>query len=247
MGHSFNLMHTHETCCTYGDGCADTIPDNASWTKDQLSQNNFGATYANLTADQKAKVDLVYNNVMSYHVDEPQLRFSPCQMDRESAQGYTDRNWLLAKKPIYVRNTFSGSSDGSFTNPYTGLQDALNAGGLSNSVLVLQQGSYHMSQDNINADVELVTRSGASSVNHPGVQLWKLPVDLANSKTPEVGRTVKAAQDEDTSARNLAREAESKITKAATREEKAAIQADTEAGIKLHKTNARTMLEQAEK
>jgi len=65
LGHSLNLMHTHETCCTNQDECADTISDNSGWSKDQIAQNNFGCTYANCNASQQAQVDLVFNNVMS--------------------------------------------------------------------------------------------------------------------------------------------------------------------------------------
>ena len=130
LGHSLNLMHTHETCCTNGDECADTLPDNQNWTKDQIAQNNFGTTFANLTPAQQDQVNMTYNNVMSYHVDEPQRRLSPCQMNRISTQGYTDRNWLLTKIPVYVNNGYGGSSQtGSFSTPYKTFQGAWTPGG----------------------------------------------------------------------------------------------------------------------
>jgi hypothetical protein len=246
MGHTMNLMHTHETCCTNQDECSDTIQDNDSWTKDQVAQNNFGTTYNNLNASQKGQVDLVYNNFMSYHTDEPQLLISPCQMDRVSAQGYVDRNTHLTKVPVYVNKWFSGLiSFGSFTNPYKSLQDALNAGGLTDKVLVFQEGAYTTTQEYIDGNMEMVTRTGTSAIDKNGVQLWRLPVDLAKSKTPAVAKAVKSAQDKDTSARRIRREARVQADKAATETEKAGIRADADAKAALNEADAMKLLVEA--
>jgi hypothetical protein len=249
IGHNLNLMHTHEPCCTNQDECSDTITDNSGWTKDQVAQNNFGATYANLNASQKNQVDLVYNNVMSYHTDEPQLRLSTCQRGRVSTQNYTDRSWMLGRTPIHVNKfaPFCGIlQNGSFSFPYCTLQSALNAGGLNNGVLVLEQGAYTMTQETINANVEIVTRSGASTVDR-GVQLWILPVDLASSTNPAVAGAVKAAQDEDTAERTILREALTLAEKAAGPEEKSVIRAETEVRAGIHRANAIKMLHEAER
>lgn len=243
MGHSLNLAHTHAD-----DGCADTIPDNRYWTRDQISQNSYSCNYANCTAAQKDAVDLVFNNVMSYHVGEPQPRLSQCQMNRISSQAYTDRNWMLSKTPVYVdKNKFVVFQFGTFDLPYTSLQGALNAGGLDNKVLVLQQGAYTMSQEIINSAVDIVTRTGPSSIDRQGARSYVLPVDLENSKHPGVRSAVRSTQDEDTMARKIAHDAENQEKKAAKREEKSAIRAAAVAKQKIHKDNAMKSLLEAEK
>jgi hypothetical protein len=251
MGHSLNLMHTHEPCCTNQDECADTITDNASWTKDQVAQNNFGNTYNNLTAGQKNQVDLVYNNVMSYHVDEPQLRLSYCQMGRCSATGYDDRTWLLSKNPIHVNRYVTGIlctlfSNGSFAFPFCDLQSALTAGGLNNGVLVLEQGAYTMTQETINANVEIVTRAGGSTISR-GVELWDRPVDLDNSSNPDVRRAIKAAQDDDTAVRAIERQAKERAEKVTAGPEKSAIMDEAQQQAAPLREKAVLMLQEAEK
>jgi hypothetical protein len=247
LGHSMNLMHTHETCCSLADECADTITDNKNWTKDQVSQANFGASYANLTQAQKNKVNMVWNNIMSYHVDEPQVIITPCQMNRVSTQGYTDRNRLLSQLPIYVNSGYIGSSPaGSFTDPYKNVQDALPVAALlPGAALVIQSGNYTVTQSGVSSITDIVTRSGSSVIDH-GFQAWKLPVDLENSSVPEVRKTVKVAQDEDTASRGIERAAEERAEKAASLTEKAAIRSEAEKLAKPHREKARQMLEEAE-
>ena len=203
LGHSVNLLHTHETCCTNGDKCADTLTDDPGWDKDALSFQNFGVIYSGLSASQKDQVDRTFNNVMSYHTSEEQRRLTVCQMNRISTQADSDRSWLLAKKPIYI-NKYAGSlfQSGRFGFPYNSLQGALSAGNLNNSVLIMQNGSYTMSQTDINANVELLSRSGSSSVDR-GAQLYTLPVNLQNSSNAQVRAAVIAAQREDSRARKI--------------------------------------------
>ncbi|MBI5193120.1 MAG: hypothetical protein HZA08_06725 [Nitrospirae bacterium] len=248
MGHSLNLMHTHEGGGS--DGCSDTLSDNSGWTKDQMSQNNFGTTFANLTAGQQDQVNMTYNNIMSYHTDEPQRRISPCQMDRVSSQGYADRWRLYTRIPIYV-NRFAPWAwliqDGSFVFPYENFQNALNAGGYSSMAFVLQQGSFNVNLGaTINTNVEIITRSGPSAVYAPGVQLYTLPVDLANSSNPQVSAAVSAAQSEDTSARMVIKNAEPAASLAATPEAKGAIIIDAQKVSAQHLINAMTHLQNAE-
>jgi len=234
IGHSLNLLHTHEG--GGADGCADTISDNSSWTKDQLAYNNFGCLYASCTAAQQAQVDLVFNNVMSYHTSEPQLRLSPCQMDRISTQGENDRWWLLAKMPVYVNSGYGGFFQfGTFTAPYKTLQAAVDAG-LAGKVLVLQNGYYTVSTA-ISDNTTIVTRSGPSTIDR-GVLLYSLPVDLEKSATPEVRRAARAVQLEDKAARQVVKAAEQAAEAAATAAERASIFADAEAKKKQHEANA---------
>ncbi len=243
IGHSLNLLHTHEG--GGADGCADTISDDSSWTRDQLASNNFGCVYAACTAAQQAQVDLVFNNVMSYHTSEPQLRISPCQMDRVSTQGDSDRGWLLAKIPVYVNSGYTGLFQfGRFTMPYKTLQSAVDAG-LSGNVLVLQNGYYTVSTA-ISDNTTIVTRSAPSTVDR-GVLLYSLPVDLEKSGTPEVRRAVKAVQLEDNAARRAIKAAKQAAKSAATAKERALIIADAEAQRKQHETNAVQYLLNAEK
>ena len=191
IGHSVNLMHTHEG--GGDDGCADTIADNSKWNLNQLSQNNFGCLYTNCTASQKAAVDLVWFNVMSYHPARDRL--SPCQMSRESKQADHDRNWLLTKLPIYVRSGWTGSQQGFYARPYSTLQAAVDAGGLSGKVIVLEQGSYNLNTP-INADVEMITRSGTSTVSAPDMPLYTLPV-LEQSESPGVRAAIESVKKAD--------------------------------------------------
>ncbi|MDD5435270.1 MAG: M43 family zinc metalloprotease, partial [Nitrospira sp.] len=249
MGHSLNLLHTHEGGGS--DGCSDTLSDDSSWTtKDQMAQNNFGTTFANLTAGQQDQVNMTWNNIMSYHTDEPQRRISPCQMDRASSQGYGDRWRLYTRIPIYVnRNAplWWWIQDGSFVFPYENLQNALNAGGYSSMAFVLQQGSFNVNiGSTINTNVELITRSGASEVHAPGVQKYTLPVDLTNSANPQVSSAVRAAQGEDSNARAAVRDAEAAAASAAGPREKAAILSNAGAISRQHSNNAINHLLNAE-
>lgn len=248
LGHSLYLMHTHETCCTSGDECADTIVDNESWSRDDIAQNNYGCNYTDCTSAQQAAVDLAYNNVMSYHVDEPQNRLSGCQKDRVSSEADLDRGWLLTKDPIYVDADAIQwpLENGRWTWPYNTLQEAVDAGELSGKVLVLEQGNYTL-ETTINTDVEIVTRSGPSYVEPPGAQHYKLPVDLENSYNAEVRQAIIEVQENDKAARQALKAA----AKAARNIEKAAdkrriLAAGQEKYRKL-KDNAHVQLLKAEK
>jgi hypothetical protein len=239
IGHSLELMHTHETCCTNGDECSDTITDDAAWSRDDVAQNNFGCLYADCSASQQASVDMVFNNVMSYHIGEARTRLSPCQMNRISAQADTDRNWLLSRMPVYVdSNRFFMIQTGTFLFPYWTLQDAYNAGGFANKVLVLQQGAYTIPQLAGNGPHEIVTRSGPSSISRPDVPPYMLPVNLGDSKHPQVRSAIRAVQDEDRSARQLFREAEKAEKNAVRAEDKAAIRAEAKVKGKIHHDKA---------
>jgi hypothetical protein len=242
LGHSLNLRHTHEA---YGDLCADTIQDDKSWTRDQIAQNNFGKSYANLTAAEQDQVNLVYNNVMSYHLNEPQLRFSACQKDRMSSQADDNRGWLLSREPLYVYSANSGTQSGRFQTPYQTLQSAMDAG-LSGKVVVLEQGSYPVSTA-ISNDTIICTRTGPSTVNKQGAQLYELPVDLENSKNPEVSRAIRAVQEEDTTVRNIMRKAKEEAQKVQNVKQRATIMAESEAKQEVHSRNAMNYLAEAER
>ena len=107
IGHIMNLFHTHQSG---GDACADTLPDNKDWTnRDQVAQNSYGLNYNQLNAAQQQLVDNTWGNLMSYHSGDTRYMVTSDQANRESAQGYADRNWLLWKTPVYVKIGADGS------------------------------------------------------------------------------------------------------------------------------------------
>ncbi|GMQ83770.1 MAG: hypothetical protein BMS9Abin06_0510 [Gammaproteobacteria bacterium] len=247
LGHSVNLMHTHETCCTNGDECADTLADDPGYDKDALSFVNFGAIYSGLTSSQKNQVDLTFNNIMSYHTSEEQRRLTNCQMDRVSIQADSDRSWLLSKNPIYINKNYSGIFQfGRYLFPHKNIQSALDAGSLNNGVLVLQQGTHTMIQDTINANVELLSRSGPSTLNR-GVQLYKLPVDLHKSQNPMVKSAVVAAQREDRIARKIMHNARKSARLTTDIENRDRLFAKAKTDQKKYQDNAIKLLLKAEK
>lgn len=245
LGHSLNLMHTHEPCCTNQDECADTISDNSSWTRDQISSNNYGAAYAALTPAQQDQVDLVFNNVMSYHTSEPQLRISGCQMDRVSTQGDGDRGWLLSRDPVYVDNTYTGGiENGRFPTPFKTVQGAVSSG-LENETLVLEQGVYDEPVSSLNGDNTLVVpRSGTAKVGN-GALKYSLPTDLENSETAEVRRGARDAASEDNAARKALKDMK-KVQKAPFGADTGAGRAEAAAISRLHRQNAIDHLKGAE-
>jgi hypothetical protein len=250
LGHSLNLLHTHQSG---GDGCSDTVGDNSSWTKNQIAQNAFGKNYDDCTASEKDQVDLVYNNVMSYHTSEPQLRFSACQLDRVSTQGDSDRAWLLYRQPVYVDSGYGGAWEfGRFTMPFKTIQAAI-TGGITNSTVVLQDGTYADPTDVIDDSSYMVTRSGTSTVQ--GCLLFTLPTDLENSKNPQVSNAIKAVQSADNAARRVVREAQEAASNVVTTIEAgtdeadpqiASIMANAEEAKRLHEESAIGHLLEAE-
>ncbi len=243
LGHSLNLWHTHSTSET----CTDTISDNRNWTKDQLAFNNYSCNYADCTSSQQNAVNMVFNNVMSYHVSEPQDKISSCQMGRVSSQGDSDRAWMLTKQPAYVKSGSAGPFYfGRYIFPFSTIQQAVNAGGLDNKVIVLQQGTYPFAGE-INANVELVTRSGTSYGVPPGAQHFILPVELENSQTPAVSAAIISVQQEDKAARKAIKDAEKAVKKLTRQEEKDAVMTTAKAQKKRHFDNGFTFLEKAEK
>jgi len=238
-------MHTHEPCCTNQDECTDTIQDNSSWTKDQVAFNNFGCLYTNCSASQRAQVDLVFNNVMSYHVSEQQVLLSGCQRDRVSTQGDSDHSWLLSKVPVYVDSSYGGFIKlGRFTFPYSDLQSAVNKG-VANSVVVLQNGNYQLMSP-LTINTSMVTRDAPSSVS-PGVSLWQLPTDLENSKDPNVSASMGAVKIEDNASRKALKNAERAAKNAVRISDRDAIMSAARAKSKQHRDNAFGHLRSAEK
>ena len=85
-------------------------------------------------------------------------------MDRESTQSYSDRSWLLSGLPVYVDSGYSGSTpSGAFTTPYKLIQQAID-GGLSDKVVVLQEGTHTRPTSTIDVPTVMVPRMGPAIV-----------------------------------------------------------------------------------
>lgn len=193
VGHSVNLLHTHQPP---DDGCTDTLPDDQNWNQDDIANNAYGLPYAQLTAGQQYQVDMVWSNLMSYHNGDVRCMLSSQQMDRQSTQCYEDRNWLLSKVPVYVDSGYGGTHNGSFTQPYQTIQQAINAGILNNKALVPEQGTHEDPASVISTSTEIVTRKGISTIREARLP-YSLPYALEESKNPAVREAVVRAQQSD--------------------------------------------------
>lgn len=243
LGHSLNLYHTHSS----NETCADTITDDQSWSKDNIAYNNFGCLYADCTSSQQDAVDLVFNNVMSYHVSEPQTLLSACQLGQVSTQGDSDRWWLLTREPVYVNSGYTGIFQfGRYIWPYNSLDDVVAAGNLTGKVIVLQGGTHYFA-DEINGDAELVTRSSTSWVEPPGAQHYVLPINLEESEIPGVRAAILAVQQEDSAAREAMRAGRQAAETAPSDEERQRLLAAAEGEKQQHRARALAYLAQAEK
>lgn len=133
IGHFMGLAHTQgegcNGCCPDDLGCcdlpgndhvSDTIIDLACWTRDEVTDASYSTTYTNATASQRARVDDVWLNLMSYHQNGlPDMRLTNGQIDRAAGVSNTDRDNIAAN---YFR--FVHSTQGDDTNPTAGLSPA---------------------------------------------------------------------------------------------------------------------------
>lgn len=191
LGHSLNLYHTHQS--GGNDGCADTLPDNEDWTRDQIATNAYGMVYALLNASQQYQVNMVWSNLMSYHNGDHRWMMSSCQLDRVSTQASSDQTWLLTKRPVYVDGGYAGTQNGTFPQPYTTIQNAINAGVLNSRVLVLDQGTHDNPSSAITTATDVVPRKGSATVREAKLP-YDLPANLEESKNPRVREAVVRAQ-----------------------------------------------------
>jgi hypothetical protein len=193
MGHILNLWHTHPPG---DDFCSDTLPDNPSWGRNNIASNAFGVAYAQLNDSQRYQVDLTYSNLMSYHVLDSAFRLlSPCQIDRMSTQASKDQDWLLSLSMVYVDSSYGGTANGSLTQPYPTIDQALNAG-VPNPALVLESGTYALPSTPLNTPAVFVTRKGPSTIQ--GTPLASLlPDALEFSTNRVVQEAVVRAQESD--------------------------------------------------
>lgn len=176
IGHFFGLCHTQGCNCGCGpcggcpssagcttpgdDGMADTLPDLACWTQDQIARNSFGLPYAQLSPAQQSQVDNVFFNLMSYHgtccssIGGAQTRLTELQLDRWTdiastntggRLGVCDGVTIFVQPNAVARPGFRGLS----TNPWPTIQAAQDdaANYLRNlrlgSILILRPGAYN--------------------------------------------------------------------------------------------------------
>ncbi len=163
IGHMLGLSHTQgsgcNSCCPDplgccdapgSDGIADTILDLPCWSRDQIAQNNFGNTYANLNATQQDQVNDVWLNIMSYHYGNFNNwleRLTPGQMDRVAEVSNTTRENVTGNFYIFVDGTSGNDTFGNGMGAGTAFRSIPTA--LSQSaaddVLLLRAGTYSRS------------------------------------------------------------------------------------------------------
>jgi hypothetical protein len=157
-GHFLNLCHTQGCNCgdcagdggscdlgNESDGVADTLRDSTCWTRDQIAQNNFGATYNNLNAGQRNAVDYTYQNLMSYHTATALNNYllTSDQLDRMTDTSNGSRfNITNGRTRFADRNGSAIFQNGSSVFPYISV-----ANGVSNAnngdIVLLRAGHYN--------------------------------------------------------------------------------------------------------
>lgn len=125
IGHYFNLCHTQGCACgncneapapcmngPQDDGVGDTILDRQCWTRDQISQNNYGANFANLAAWQQTAVTAVWTNIMSYHTAAPPSLLTLGQTDRAAASSNGARLIAASGRTWFISTGGNNSNSG---------------------------------------------------------------------------------------------------------------------------------------
>jgi hypothetical protein len=155
LGHFFGLRHTFagedkDSCTPGDDGIDDTLVDSNCWTTlDQVSAYYFfGLQYNQLFAPQKATVDSVFYNTMSYHdavnKNATESYKSEGQLDRETDEANTDRAAFVSGRTIFVSPGGSDSDPGNLSAvPKRTVANAVTvANAAGNDILLLRAGSY---------------------------------------------------------------------------------------------------------
>lgn len=159
-GHYLNLSHTFSgqqnlnsngTTCTNdcscaqliggnSDSCADTIADHSCWdTQNEIAQDNYGTTYANLSAGNQTRVDNVFFNMMSYHATRERL--TPDQLDRMTDASNGDRFKVASGRTRFVDDNAGALRVGSSGLPFLTASEGVNAA-ISGDVVLFRGGNY---------------------------------------------------------------------------------------------------------
>ena len=180
-GHYFNLSHTFNgetelnangTVCTNGCSCAqiiggnsdavaDTIADHSCWdTANEIAQGNYGLNYSQISVARQALVDVVLNNIMSYHGDR--YRMTSDQLDRWTDAANSPRNQVATGRTRFVDRANAGVQSGTSTLPYRTVATGITAASASGSDIVLiRPGNYNEPQTITKAVTLRATRGNA--------------------------------------------------------------------------------------
>ena len=180
-GHYFNLQHTHAgaternsngTACTNGcscaqliggttDGTADTIADHDCWSDaNDIAQGNYGLNYSALSAGQKALVDAVLNNIMSYHSDR--FHLTSDQLDHWTDAANSSRIDDVTGRTRFVATTGSDLGAGTSTSRYRTLARGVAVAASNGAdIVLLRAGSYNEPQTITKAVTLRATRGSA--------------------------------------------------------------------------------------
>ena len=196
IGHYFGLCHTQGCTCACGscgscgvaggctspgdDGMADTLPDLACWSRDQIAQNSFGVPFASLSPAQQTQVNDTFRNLMSYHgtccsVGGAQVQLTELQLDRWADVASSNTGGRLGVcdgVTIFVQANApaQGGFRGPSTNPWPTIREAQDdaanyLGDLQlRPILILRPGAYN-ERLTLNTPMTLrTTRNGAATI-----------------------------------------------------------------------------------
>lgn len=162
IGHYFNLFHTQGDvcgCCDANqngqchtepgdDEVADTLPDLACWSRDQIANWNYQTTYNRLNAEQKSRVDDVFLNIMSYHGSgcgqgATTTRITEGQLDRWTDVANGDRRGVAKGRTWFVGIPTSGIGNGTSENPFLIVNSAqIAANPEGGDIILLKPGAH---------------------------------------------------------------------------------------------------------
>ena len=182
IGHYFDLRHTHgvynaDRPGKNGEGqkipgddkVDDTVKDLPNWDRNEIAQHNFSLTYDQLDPAQKALVDEVAENIMSYHFLKP-IQAAPKRLTEGQMDRWTDttldfyrlkvrdgRTWFIDRK--------TPGPEGTSTYPYVSVNLAVKAAnGNGGDIILLRPGVYDEAVT-ISKPVTLrATRKGPASI-----------------------------------------------------------------------------------
>ncbi|HEY3265918.1 MAG TPA: hypothetical protein VGM37_03240 [Armatimonadota bacterium] len=153
--HLFGICHTQGCGINDGDGLddevADTILDGSTWgSEDVIAQHNFSHNYAQLSPSQKAQVDAVWYNLMSYHyaggfLTEGQLdRFTDVANGGANDQ-VAGRAYLVTGNTRFVDHGADPSAaSGSSAHPYaSAFAGAVAANPQGGDIVLMRPGAYN--------------------------------------------------------------------------------------------------------
>ncbi len=184
IGHYFNLSHTFNgrlnqnsngTPCTNGCNCAvfvggggdavaDTILDHDCWTdQNDIAIGNYGTSYASSTSGQRAAVDRIWNNLMSYHGRQHTTTLcTPDQNDRWTDSANSDRPGVRTGRTRFVATTGSDTTGtGTSTSRYRTVAKGVAVVNDPDDIVLLRTGNYNEPQTITKALTFRATRGDA--------------------------------------------------------------------------------------